>query len=70
MDPLQCPVTIAWSEKDVTLPVADYEKTWRVSTYQMRDLFTANGLDIPEGQAATSLTEKTNISAVLTDRLT
>ena len=29
LDPLPCPVTIAWSEKDALLPVADYEKTAR-----------------------------------------
>ena len=29
LDPLSCPVTIAWSEKDAMLPVADYEKTAR-----------------------------------------
>jgi pimeloyl-ACP methyl ester carboxylesterase len=29
LDPLPCPVTIAWSENDATLPVADYEETAR-----------------------------------------
>jgi pimeloyl-ACP methyl ester carboxylesterase len=29
LDPLPCPVTIAWSAKDATLPMAEYEKTAR-----------------------------------------
>jgi len=29
MDPLPCPITIAWSEKDAFLPMASYDKTVR-----------------------------------------
>ena len=29
MDPLPCPITIAWAEKDTVLPVDPYEKAAR-----------------------------------------
>jgi pimeloyl-ACP methyl ester carboxylesterase len=29
LDPLPCPVTIAWSEKDAIFPIAQHEKTAR-----------------------------------------
>jgi methyltransferase (TIGR00027 family) len=43
---------------------------WQVSTQEMRDAFAANGIEMGEGGAATSLTAITNISAVLTNRQT
>jgi methyltransferase (TIGR00027 family) len=41
---------------------------WHVSTQEMREAFAASGIEMGEGDAATSLTAITNISAVLTNR--